>query len=73
MNRKSIIAPLPRISCGPLELIRESILGPAPEENWKPIHLLTFFTEGWDEPFANAPEGTRLAPMLLDCRRCPIG
>lgn len=52
----------PQISYGPLEVIHESIFGPASQEDWKPISLLTFFNEGWDQPYTNAPEGTNLAP-----------
>ena len=55
-------APPARVDYGPLDVIRESIFGPASKENWKPMTLDTFFTEGWDEPFVNAPEGTNGAP-----------
>lgn len=51
-----------RVQMGPLEVIRESIFGPASKENWEPLSLRTFFSEGWDKPFVNAPEGTNGAP-----------
>jgi len=44
------------------EVARESVFGPASEDDWKPLSLSTFFTEGWDRPFANAPKGTHGAP-----------
>jgi hypothetical protein len=47
---------------GPLEVIRESIFGPAPPEQWHPLSLSTFFSEGWDEAFVRSPEGTNGAP-----------
>jgi hypothetical protein len=46
----------------PLDVIHESIFGPASPEDWKPLTLRTFFTEGWDEPFHHSPEGTNGAP-----------
>jgi hypothetical protein len=52
----------PKVVYGPLEVIHESIFGPASKEDWKPLSLMTFFSEGWDEPFHNAPEGTNGAP-----------
>ena len=50
------------IAPGPLEVIRESIFGPASKEQWHPLSLSTFFSEGWDEPFVRSPEGTNGAP-----------
>lgn len=47
---------------GPLEVIRESLVGPASPDDWMPLTLGTFFSEGWDQPFTRAPEGTRGAP-----------
>ncbi|MGP0062890.1 MAG: hypothetical protein ACLQGP_04710 [Isosphaeraceae bacterium] len=52
----------PRVVMGPLEVMRESIFGPASPEDWKPLTLGTFFSEGWDEPFTRAPAGTNGAP-----------
>jgi hypothetical protein len=52
----------PEVVMGPFDVIRESIFGPASKEDWKPLGLGTFFSEGWDEPFVNAPEGTNGAP-----------
>ena len=58
-----LVAPAgPRVELGPMEVIRESIFGPASKEDWKPLTLGTFFSEGWDRPFVNAPEGTNGAP-----------
>jgi len=51
-----------KIVMGPLDVIRESIFGPAKKEDWKPLTLGTFFSEGWDQPYVNAPEGTNGAP-----------
>ena len=51
-----------RVSMGPLDVIRESLFGPASEQDWKPLTLGTFFTEGWDQPYVNAPPGTNGAP-----------
>jgi hypothetical protein len=45
-----------------LDVIRESIFGAASEENWQPLSLSTFFTEGWNEPYAKSPPGTNGAP-----------
>ena len=52
----------PKVVMGPLDIIRESIFGPASKEDWKPLSLATFFSQGWDQPFVNAPEGTNGAP-----------
>jgi len=51
-----------RIVMGPLDVIRESLFGEASKENWTPLSLGTFFSEGWDQPYVEAPEGTNLAP-----------
>jgi hypothetical protein len=45
-----------------LDVIRESIFGPASAEEWQPLSLSTFFTEGWDQPFVHSPAGTNGAP-----------
>jgi hypothetical protein len=47
-----------RVVMGPLEVIHESIFGAASTEDWRPLSLSTFFSEGWDEPYVNSPEGT---------------
>ena len=54
------IAPQVQLSTG--EVIRESIFGAADKKDWKPLTLGSFFSEGWDTPFTNAPEGTNGAP-----------
>ncbi len=46
----------------PLEVIRESIFGTAAPENWQPLTLSTFFTDGWDRPYSRSPDGTNGAP-----------
>ena len=35
---------------GPLDVIHESIFGPASKEGWKPLGFSTFFSEGWADP-----------------------
>ena len=52
----------PKALLSPGEVIRESIFGPADKKDWKPLTLGTFFSEGWSDPFVNAPEGTNGAP-----------
>lgn len=52
----------PRVSMGPLDVIHESLFGQASTDDWHPLSLSTFFSEGWDEPFARSPEGTNDAP-----------
>jgi len=47
---------------GPLDVIHESIFGPASKEEWHPLSLSTFFSEGWDEAYVRSPEGTNEAP-----------
>ncbi len=54
------VAPQVQLSTG--EVIRESIFGAADKKDWKPLTLGTFFSEGWGDPFTNAPEGTNGAP-----------
>lgn len=54
--------PPPKVVMDPLDVIRESLFGPASEADWKPLSLRTFFSEGWDQPFVNAPPGTNGAP-----------
>jgi hypothetical protein len=51
-----------RVVSGPLEVIHESIFGAASTEEWHPLSLLTFFSEGWDEAYVRSPEGTNEAP-----------
>jgi hypothetical protein len=47
-----------RVVMGPLEVMRESIFGAASADDWHPLSLRTFFSEGWDEPFVRSPAGT---------------
>ena len=47
---------------GPLDVIHESIFGPASKEDWKPLTLATFFSEGWDQPFADCAGGDAWGP-----------
>jgi hypothetical protein len=47
---------------GPFSVIRDSIFGAASEDDWRPLSLGTFFTEGWDRPFVRSPDGTNGAP-----------
>lgn len=56
------LATSPEIAAGPFDIVHESLFGPAAAEDWKPLTLRTFFSEGWDRPFTNAPEGTNGAP-----------
>lgn len=51
-----------KIVMEPLDVIHESLFGPADPKDWQPLSLGTFFSEGWDQPFANAPLGTNGAP-----------
>jgi hypothetical protein len=54
---------LPRSTApGPLDVIRGSIFGAASADDWHPLSLSTFFTDGWDRPYVKSPEGTRGAP-----------
>jgi hypothetical protein len=46
----------------PLDVIRESIFGAASPDDWQPLGLWTFFTEGWDRPYVRSPDGTNGAP-----------
>jgi hypothetical protein len=55
----------PRIVLSPLEVIHKSLFGPASTEDWHPLSLATFFSEGWDEPFVRSPEGTNEAPKQI--------
>lgn len=56
------LAPPPRVAMTPREVARESIFGPASPDDWRPLSLATFFTDGWDRPYANAPVGSNGAP-----------
>lgn len=51
-----------RVTTGPLDVIRESIFGAASEDDWRPLGLSTFFTQGWDEPWVKSLPGTNGAP-----------
>jgi hypothetical protein len=57
-------APAP-VVMGPPDVIRESIFGEASEDNWHPLSLGTFFSEGWDDPYVKSPVGTNGAPKQL--------
>lgn len=52
----------PRVVMGFWDVMHESIFGPASRDDWRPLSLRTFFSEGWDSPFVNSPEGTKGAP-----------
>jgi hypothetical protein len=54
--------PPARVVMGPLEVMRESIFGEASVDEWQPLSLSTFFSEGWDRPWAKSPAGTNGAP-----------
>ncbi len=51
--------PPARVMMGPLDVISESIFGEASAEEWQPLSLSTFFSEGWDRPWVRSPVGTR--------------
>src|SRR6516165_1572921 len=51
-----------RVVMGPLEVIHESIFGAASTDEWQPLSLSTFFSEGWDQAYVRSPEGTNGAP-----------
>ena len=61
----------PRVVMGPLEVMRESIFGPASPEDWKPLTLGTFFSEGWDEPFTALRRGPTAPPSRTGTRPPP--
>jgi hypothetical protein len=50
------------LATGPFGVIRESIFGAAAEDEWTPLELRTFFSDGWDRPYVKAPAGTKGAP-----------
>jgi hypothetical protein len=54
--------PPTQTTTGPLDVICESIFGEASVEDWQPLSLSTFFTDGWDRPYVKSPEGTNGAP-----------
>lgn len=54
--------PPPKAAMTAREVAWESSFGAASEDDWQPLSLATFFTEGWDRPYANAPKGSNLAP-----------
>jgi hypothetical protein len=47
---------------GPIDVIRESIFGDASVDEWQPLSLSTFFSQGWDRPYVQSPVGTNGAP-----------
>lgn len=51
-----------RVARGPFEVMYESIFGAASVDDWQPLGLSTFLSEGWDQPFARSPAGTNGAP-----------
>jgi hypothetical protein len=51
-----------RVVMGPFEVIHESIFGAASTDDWQPLSLSTFFSEGWDRAYVRSPEGTNGAP-----------
>ncbi len=51
--------PPARVVMGPIDVIAESIFGEASAEEWQPLSLSTFFSEGWDRPWVRSPAGTR--------------
>ncbi len=51
--------PPARVVMRPLDVISESIFGEASAEEWQPLSLSTFFSEGWDRPWVRSPAGTR--------------
>jgi hypothetical protein len=51
-----------RVVMGPMDVIAESIFGEASVDDWQPLSLLTFFSEGWDQPYVRSPQGTNGAP-----------
>ena len=55
-------APPARVVMGPIDVITESIFGEASVDDWQPLSLSTFFSEGWDRPWAKSPVGTNGAP-----------
>jgi hypothetical protein len=54
--------PPDRIARQAFDVIRESILGAASEEDWTPLSLSTFFTDGWNAPYAKSPAGINGTP-----------
>lgn len=57
-----VLSGQPRVVMGPLDVMCESLFGPASKDEWKPLRFGTLFSEGWDEPYHEAPEGTNGAP-----------
>ena len=55
-------SPAARVVMGPLDVMLESIFGEASVDDWQPLSLWTFFSQGWDEPWAKSPAGTNGAP-----------
>ena len=54
--------PPARVVMGPIDVIAESIFGEASVDEWQPLSLSTFFSQGWDQPWAKSPAGTNGAP-----------
>jgi hypothetical protein len=54
--------PSDRFATGPFGVILESIFGAASEDEWTPLDLTTFLSDGWDRPYVKSPAGTNGAP-----------
>jgi hypothetical protein len=53
-----LAAPPARRPMGFFDIIGDSLAGPVYEPGrWKPLPASTFFSEGWDEPWAGGPNG----------------
>jgi hypothetical protein len=55
----------PQVVIGPLDTMLESIFGPASVDDWQPLSLGTFFSEGWDRAYTKMPAGTNGAPKQV--------
>jgi hypothetical protein len=54
--------PPARVTMRPIDVIAESIFGKASADEWQPLSLSTFFSDGWDRPWVRSPPGTNGAP-----------
>lgn len=50
----------PRRRYRPLEVMALSIFADGEEEDWTPLRLSTFFTDGWDEPWLAPPADSNM-------------
>ena len=55
----------PQVVMAPLDTMLESIFGPASVDDWQPLSLGTFFSEGWDRAYTKMPAGTNGAPKQV--------